>query len=170
MQRPWQIRDYDGAHDAAALHASFAELQDFERALEPDLPPGAEVASAYLPRLFERCTRWRGRIFVGVEEDGRVVGFVAVQAAVPQEEPDEAPGCYALLSDLVVLPEARRSGLGRALLDRAEAYARAEGAHVLSLSVLARNAGARSLYAAAGCRVRFVQLEKRLVPAGGVRA
>jgi ribosomal protein S18 acetylase RimI-like enzyme len=169
MQRAWQIRDYDEARDAAALHACFAELQDFERALEPDLPPGAEVASAYLPLLFERCARWRGRIFVAAQEDGRVVGFAAVQAAVPQEEPDDPPGCYALLSDLVVLPEARRSGLGRALLERAEAYARAEGAQVLSLAVLARNAGARSLYAAAGFRERFLQLEKRLVPAGGGR-
>lgn len=169
MQRAWLIRDYDGVRDADALHTCFAELQDFERALEPDLPPGAEVASAYLPLLFARCARWRGRIFVAAQE-GRVVGFAAVQAAVPQEEPDEPPGCYALLSDLVVLPEARRSGLGRALLERAEAYARAEGAHVLSLSVLARNAGARSLYAAAGFRERFVQLEKRLVPAGGGRA
>jgi len=165
----WTIRDYDAARDAAAVRRCFVELQDFERALEPDLPPGAEVASAYLALLFERCARWRGRIFVAAHEDGRVVGFAAVQAAVPQEEPDDPPGCYALLSDLVVLPEARRGGLGRALLDRAEAYARAEGAPVLSLSVLARNAAARSLYAAAGFRERFLQLEKRLVPAGDGR-
>jgi ribosomal protein S18 acetylase RimI-like enzyme len=165
MQRAWQIRDYDGARDAAALRACFVELQEFERALEPDLPPGPEVASAYLQLLFERCERWRGRIFVGAQE-GRVVGFAAVQAAVPQEEPDDPPGSSALVSDLVVLPEARRAGIGRALLARAEAYARAEGARVLSLSVLARNGGARSLYTAAGFRERFLQLEKRLAPGG----
>ena len=161
----WQIRDYDGARDAGALHACFAELQEFERALEPDLPPGGEVAGAYLPLLFERCARWRGRIFVG-EQEGRVLGFAAVQAAVPQEEPDDPPGCYALLSDLVVLPEARRGGLGRALLARAEAYARAQGAQVLCLSVLARNAEARALYESEGFRERFLSLEKRLAPAG----
>lgn len=166
MSPAWQIRGYDAARDAAALRACFCELQEFERALEPDLPPGEEVASAYLRLLFERCASQRGRILVA-EREGRVVGFAAVQAAVPQEEPDEPPGSHAFVSDLVVLPEARRSGLGRALLGRAEAHARAEGAEVLVLGVLARNPGARELYADEGFRERFLMLEKRLVPAGG---
>jgi uncharacterized protein (TIGR00290 family) len=162
---PFTIRVYDPKRDAPALHACFSELQEFERALEPDLPPGPDVTPAYLALLLERCARWHGRIFVG-EVDGRVVGFSAVQAKVPQEEPDDPPGPYALLSDLVVLPEARRSGLGRALLERAEAYARAEGATVLCLTVLARNRAARTLYEAAGFRERFLSLEKPLYPPG----
>jgi uncharacterized protein (TIGR00290 family) len=165
-EEAWWIRDYDGGRDLPALHACFAELQDFERVLEPDIPPGPEVAGAYLPLLFERCERWRGHIFVA-EQGGVVVGFAAVQAAVPQEEPDDPPGPYALLSDLVLLPSVRRSGIGRALLARAEEYARAEGADVLCLTVLARNGRARDLYAAAGYRERFLHLEKRLGPAGG---
>jgi uncharacterized protein (TIGR00290 family) len=164
-EESWRIRDYDGERDVPALHACFSELQEFERGLEADIPPGPEVAGAYLPLLFERCERWRGRIFVA-EQGGSVVGFAAVQAAVPQEEPDDPPGPYALLSDLVLLPQARRSGIGRALLARAEEYARAEGAPALCLTVLARNGGARALYAEAGYRERFLHLEKRLGPAG----
>ena len=162
---PCEIRVYDPARDAGALRACFRELQEFERALEPDLPPGEDVSDAYLALLFDRCARWRGRIFVA-EQGGRVVGFSAIQAAVPQEEPDDPPGPYALLSDLVVLPEARRAGVGRSLLERAEAFARAEGATVLCLGVLARNRGARTLYAEAGFRERFLFLEKVLRPPG----
>jgi uncharacterized protein (TIGR00290 family) len=159
------IRDYDPARDAAAVHACFRELQEYERTLEPDLPPGEAVTPAYLALLFERSARHRGRLFVA-EREGRVIGFCAVQAAVPEEEPDNPPGPYALLSDLVVLPEARGAGVGRALLERGEAYARAEGATVLTLTVLARNRAARTLYAAAGFRERLLSLEKRLDSAG----
>jgi uncharacterized protein (TIGR00290 family) len=162
---PPAIRDYDPARDAGALHACFVELQDYERALEPAQPPGAEAAAPYLEVLFTRCAEWNGRIFVG-ELAGRVVGFTAVHAAVPHDEPDDPPGPYALVSDLVVLPEARRTGLGRALLERAEAYARAEGARLLRLDVLVRNEAARALYARAGFREKLLALEKPLVPGG----
>jgi uncharacterized protein (TIGR00290 family) len=162
---PAGVRDYDPARDAAALRACVVELQEFERRLEPDLPPGEAMAGPYLALLFERCARHRGRLFVA-EREGRVAGFAAVLAEVPQQEPDEAREPYALLSDLVVLPAARRAGVGRALLARAEAHARAEGARVLRLEVLARNPGARALYAAAGFRERLLLLEKRLDCAG----
>jgi uncharacterized protein (TIGR00290 family) len=161
----FEIRDYDAARDLAAVRACFRELQEFERALEPDLPPGENVTEAYLTLLFERTARQRGRLFVA-ERGGRVVGFCAVQAAVVEEEPDNPPGSYAFLSDLVVLPEARGTGVGRALLERGEAFARAEGANVLVLTVLARNAAARQLYAEAGFRERYLSLEKRLVSPG----
>jgi uncharacterized protein (TIGR00290 family) len=166
---PFAIRAYDPERDAPALRACFVELQEFERRLEPDLPPGEEVVDAYLPLLFERCIRHKGRVFVA-DQGGRVVGFASVLAEVPPEEPDESPAPYALLADLAVLPQARRGGVGRALVERAEAHARAEGASVIRLEVLARNAGARALYAAAGYGERLLLLGKRLDSAGGGRS
>jgi len=167
---PPAIRELDRARDAAALRALYVELQDGARRLDPAEPPGDAVADAYLPLLFARCADWRGRIFVA-EADGRVAGFVAVLARWPQEEPDEPYASFAYVSDLVVLPEARRAGLGRALLARAEAFAREEGAAVLRIDVMAENAGARSLYARFGFRERTLELEKLLpAPASGGRA
>ena len=58
-------------------------------------------------------------------------------------------------------PRRASAGLGRALLARAEAFARAEGAAVLRIDVMAENAGARSLYARFGFRERTIELEKR---------
>ncbi len=51
---------------------------------------------------------------------------------------------------LAVLPEARRHGLGRALLAAAMAEAAARGALSMVLEVGARNAPAQALYAGAG--------------------
>jgi len=55
-----------------------------------------------------------------------------------------------IFNDLYVLPEARRLGAGRALLDFARDFAAAEGAVRLTLSTQAGNHAAQSLYEAAG--------------------
>lgn len=55
-----------------------------------------------------------------------------------------------VLNDLYVLPSARGSGTGRALLDGAREYGRSVGAARLSLSTSVSNATAQSLYEQAG--------------------
>jgi len=125
------------------------------------MPPGVEVAGAYLAHLLERCARWAGRIFVA-ETGGELAGFVCVWGRVPPEEPDEAPVAYAYVSDLVVCERHRRRGIGRALMARAEEYAREQGAPRIGIGVLARNDGARGLYRSLGFREWQVQLRKPL--------
>jgi len=56
----------------------------------------------------------------------------------------------AELLTIAVAPAARRKGLGRELLDRFLAGARAKGAQTVFLEVDSLNAAARALYAAAG--------------------
>ena len=55
-----------------------------------------------------------------------------------------------LLNDLFVAPAGRRAGAGRALLDRAERWARETGAKGLTLSTELTNATAQRLYESAG--------------------
>jgi ribosomal protein S18 acetylase RimI-like enzyme len=55
-----------------------------------------------------------------------------------------------LLNDLFVVPAARRSGAGRALLVAAADFARAQGAASLSLSTGVDNATAQRLYESLG--------------------
>lgn len=56
------------------------------------------------------------------------------------------------LLNLAVAPEARRQGIGRALLDDGASLARSLGVQELWLEVRASNEGARRLYEAAGYR------------------
>jgi [ribosomal protein S18]-alanine N-acetyltransferase len=67
-------------------------------------------------------------------------GFALGRVAGPEGE----------LMTLAVLPEARRQGLGRALLADLEAQARMRGAVELFLEVAETNLPARTLYATAG--------------------
>ena len=55
-----------------------------------------------------------------------------------------------LLNDLYVDASARRSGVARALLDAAAAFAREDGAAGIALETMRDNAPARALYRAAG--------------------
>ncbi len=155
------IRHYEPSRDRDQLRACIVELQDFERALEPRLPRGEEMADQYLVFMLERCARTSGRVFVA-EVDHTVVGFVAVLANVSPEEPDEDRAPYAYVSDLVVRSAYRRRGLGRALLEHAEWFALGAGATLLRVGVLARNDGARRLYASMGFGDYTVQLIKPL--------
>lgn len=156
-----KIRDYQPQHDAAELRACIVEMQDFERALEPDLPAGEAMADAYLDFIVARAARMNGRLLVA-ELDGAIVGFVGILPAVPPDEPDEPQAPYAYVSDLIVQAAHRRRGIGRTLLDAAEAYARQAGAAVLRINVLANNTGAAALYGRAGFAERLLQLSKRL--------
>lgn len=119
------------------------------------------MADAYLTFLLDRCSKAAGRVLVA-EIDHRVVGFIALFARVAPEEPDEDQTPYAYLSDLVVLPRYRRRGIGRALLERAEALVRSSGARALRVGVLARNESVANLYRAAGFRDYQLQLVKGL--------
>jgi GNAT superfamily N-acetyltransferase len=90
--------------------------------------------------------RWRGgtaAVFLARHGDGRPVGTATVA------EFDAEPG-IAHVYAMWVAPDARRAGVGRALIDAATAWARGRGCHRLVLSVTETNLAARSFYAAVG--------------------
>lgn len=136
-------------------------LQDAEHAIDASAPRGDAIVDAYLDRMFARCATWSGRVFVA-EVERAVVGFVCVWGRVPPQEPDEPQTDYAYVSDLVVLAAWRRRGIGRALLARAEAYARSLGMDAIGIGVMARNREARALYQARDYREVHVELRKSL--------
>jgi|SRR5579859_688721 len=84
---------------------------------------------------------------------GELLGWVRVLPPTPL--PSNAH--IRAIQGLLVAPEARGLGLGRALLHAALARARAEGAERVTLRVLAGNTVARSLYETAGFEVTGVQ-------------
>lgn len=64
--------------------------------------------------------------------------------------------------DVVVDPEHRGQGYGRAAMQLAETYAQARGARTLGLSVFGFNATARALYESLGYETTSVKMRKRL--------
>ena len=80
------------------------------------------------------------------EENGRLKGF-AITVWKHRKN-----GITAYIQTIEVAPDARRGGVGRALLSRIEDSARAAGAALIWLHVQASNAAAIHLYEAQGYR------------------
>jgi ribosomal protein S18 acetylase RimI-like enzyme len=154
------IREYRD-DDARAVRDCISELQDFERRIDPRLRPGESMADAYVAQMLERCEVWVGELLVA-EYAGAIAGMAAIYTRVPFEELDDPPGEYALVSDLVVREAFRRRGIGGALLEEAERYARQAGATELRIGVLSENRSARDLYVRTGFASYLETLSKRL--------
>ncbi len=94
---------------------------------------------AYLSWLFRRDAEgiWL------VEEDGKVVGFVASDGNWFSKREGKVVGA---LHELVVLPEYRRRGIGRALVERALEYFKSRGLDMAELWVGDENSYAMSFY------------------------
>ena len=138
------IRQYQNT-DEAACRACVAELQDAERQVDPRLRHGNDMADEYLREMHVRCREHAGTILVA-EHDSRVVGLAMVLARVPFESLDQPPGEYAVVAELVVRDGFRLRGIGRALLEAAEQFAREAKATELRIAVLSQNLAAKRLY------------------------
>ncbi len=84
------------------------------------------------------------------ERDGAGLGFVQLYPVFSSA--GTRPGRLWLLNDLFVAPAGRRLGVGRALMERATAHARATGATGLFLQTARGNHEAQALYRSLGYR------------------
>lgn len=92
------------------------------------------------------------------EEDGEVVGFVHVRTVTDYYT--QTP--IGHVSDVVVAAKAQGKGVGHALIERAQAWARTRGYPMMQLFVLPENAGARALYEHMGYRAEWLKYVKML--------
>ena len=80
------------------------------------------------------------------ENDGRVVGFILLQA---KERPDfdfMIPGKYCYIMDIIVTESHRNKGFATALMNSAKDWAKEQNCNFVNLDVLVNNHGAIKLY------------------------
>jgi ribosomal protein S18 acetylase RimI-like enzyme len=87
-----------------------------------------------------------------------VIGCLWMGNAIDQVNADRQAHIFLLY----VAPNHRRRGLGSALMQQAEAWARARGDRKIGLQVFAHNAAAIALYQSLGYGVQSLTLEKKL--------
>jgi len=92
----------------------------------------------------------------------QIVGIVhvALQEAAPI--PIKRPRRYALIENLVVAEKVRRSGIGRALVEKAHDWALSKGLSEVELMVWEFNEGSRSFYEQLGYTTASRKMWKKL--------
>lgn len=104
-------------------------------------------------------------IFVAQNEDekgGKLLGYVFLQIGEYKNDHKMADRKYAYYDDVCVDAEARRMGVGKALMKYAEDYARNCGCYNIELHVWELNPGALEFYKNFGMVPQFTSMEKIL--------
>ena len=148
------------------LRPAVAEDREFilglaERLIEFGDVPGRDRA-AMIARdrsvLAAALTDSASTIFVAVNDDGHPLGFIHLTTADDYYDARET----AHVADLVVAREAAGLGVGSALMERAEQWAREQGFAMLTLNVFTANRRARDLYTRLGFAEEWIRCLKRL--------
>ncbi|MGH2887482.1 MAG: GNAT family N-acetyltransferase [Solirubrobacteraceae bacterium] len=100
----------------------------------------------------------RAAVLVAETAERTRLGFISLRVI---EDPITA-GERAHIADVAVAAAAHRSGVGRALMRAAEAWARDRGLEIVSLDVWSANQGALTFYRALGYTIESLGLVKRL--------
>ncbi len=148
--------------DREAIDDCIRALQEHERNIEPRMKPAAAIIGDYLDDMLDQCERKCGVVLVAAHND-EVMGYACVLAEEANQDPDEVNYTYAYVRDVFVNREDRGLGIGRALLEAAEKYAKDAGATCLRIFVLAENKDAASLYQKFGFSSRVIEMEKSVI-------
>jgi GNAT superfamily N-acetyltransferase len=128
------VRVAAGPEDAATVASLLIAFRDWMGYA----PPEVETVPATVATLIEDPNT----VYLLAGEDGFAQLRFRLSAWTGVED------CW--LEDVFVRESARGSGLGRALVERTQAVARARGCRRVELDVQSDNAGARALYESAG--------------------
>lgn len=149
------------------------ELLGLLFSLESDFAPDAEKQREGLVLMLGRdpmLGKGQRVVLVAVSPDetradgaGRVLGMATAQLVISTAE----GGPALLVEDVVVRPEARGRGIGKALITRIEAWGRRLGATRLQLLADRDNTGSHGFYEACGFSPTNLVCLRRLIPANG---
>ena len=106
-------------------------------------------------------------VLVAQGPDTEPVGLLHLFVRTSPEAPFLTPRRYAVVDALIVLPEAKRAGIGAALMGEAENWAQERGIGQLELSVWDFNVAAQRLYERLGYVTVRRNMSKRLAHANG---
>jgi ribosomal protein S18 acetylase RimI-like enzyme len=137
--RPATPADYD------AVGAVYAEVERLHRDAAPHVfraPDGP----ALNPEYFESMLADADAVWLVAEHHGEIWGFVTAQIVYAPDRPILVPRRYAEVDNLAVLRQHRRAGIGRALMERAHAWAAERGIHEVELNVYEFNQDAIAFY------------------------
>lgn len=147
--------------DREGIVALIHELNLFEAELSSDRRTDLAAAEECYAAMIARIAGDGGALIVAAD-GAALMGILALTFVV--DEPFVRPDLrrYGLVTDLVVAKEHRGGGIGRMLLQEAEARTRASGLKRLQISALTANRAALEAYESFGFAAHMVTMAKDL--------
>jgi ribosomal protein S18 acetylase RimI-like enzyme len=123
------------------------------------MAPPADPESGYAWFLGTQLNEDDAAVFVA-ERSGAVIGYV--YAAMEPQSWKELRDAAGFIHDVVVAPEARRTGVARALVESACQWLRSIGAPRVVLGTAEKNDGAQRLFTHLGFRRTMIEMTREL--------
>lgn len=160
MTASFIIRDIEDADREAVIGLMWL-LNRFEDSLTSDRATDRKSARNCFNDDIDKMRPLGGVQFVA-DLAGKVAGYVC--CAITQGGPflREDVRTYGYVTTLVVAPEARKLGIGEALMRAAEDFTRGQGLRSFAVGHLAANGGAARLYERLGLRAHAIERVKWL--------
>ena len=166
MTRSFLIRDARLPEEKPQLCAFIDALQLFEHAFEPDRRLDARIAEEYFDAMVPHALAYNGRVLVAEAPadapTGGLIGWAVVHEDMNEIFVEERERLQGYVSELFVAEAARGTGVGRALLEACEDWARSRKLAVMTIGALSANARAVGVYGRAGFEPYTVRLRKYL--------
>jgi GNAT superfamily N-acetyltransferase len=131
---------------SAVMHIRDAEERDSADIGRLLKELGYETPADVVPSRLAAVRAANGAAFLAVDDDGSALGFIALTAFPVMH----ASGPVALITALVVAPEGRGHGSGRALVERAKSWAAERRCVRLIVTSGEQRADAQAFYPACG--------------------
>lgn len=119
-------------------------------------PAAAQRAEADFDRMLGGGVDTAGEHLLVAYDGDDEVGMLWLH--LDERDPEQPAALDAFVYDVSVLPDKRRRGYGRAIMELGVELARAGGAHALGLNVFGHNPGAKALYEQLG----FVEMSSSM--------
>jgi ribosomal protein S18 acetylase RimI-like enzyme len=159
------IRDATVAEFDQASAVMLAAYQEYKPAVLP--PEWADVWQAYWREIGAVHTRADEAQLIVAAVDDRIVAAVTFYPEGSRSKVAHWPTGWAVIRLLAVLPERRRQGIGRALIEECVRRARRQRARAIGLHTDSRMPAAQRLYSQLEFR-RAPQLDYQPVPAAEI--
>ena len=137
--RPAALEDYE------ALCAIFGQVDALHCEALPQVfqePDGPVRSNEYIAATISN----ENMVLFVAESDGQIIGLVQAYVQEAPDIPLFVPRRYAVIDSVAVKQDFRRSGVGQALIEKAERWAKDKKASQIELNVWEFNAGAAAFY------------------------
>jgi ribosomal protein S18 acetylase RimI-like enzyme len=137
--RPANLEDYE------ALCTVFGEVDAMHCEALPQVfqePDGPVRSREYVTAIISN----KNMVLFVAESDGQIIGLVQAYVQEAPDIPLFVPRRYAVIDNVAVKQNFRRSGVGQALIEKAEQWAKGKKASQIELNVWEFNTGAAAFY------------------------